>query len=98
MRMTIRKWCNVISVIGILLMVVSSVYLWRMGVFSSQGKLRGFIAGFGIAGELVFVFIQIVQAVTPIIPGEISCLAGIIYLVRKWDLCIIMYGYALVLS
>ena len=79
-------------------MVVSSVYLWRMGVFSSQGKLRGFIAGFGIAGELVFVFIQIVQAVTPIIPGEISCLAGIIYLVRKWDLCIIMYGYALVLS
>ena len=39
-----------------------------------------------------------VQVVTLIISGEISCLAGIIYLVRKWDLCIIMYGYALVLS
>ena len=72
-------------------MVVSSVYLWRMGVFSSQGKPRGFIAGFGMTGGLVFVFIQIVQAVAPIIPGEISCLAGIIYLAWKWDLCIIMH-------
>ncbi len=72
-------------------MVVSSVYLWRMGVFSSQGKPRGFIAGFGMTGGLVFVFIQIVQVVTPIISGEISCLAGIIYLAWKWDLCIIMH-------
>lgn len=76
--MTIKKWCNIISGVGILLMVVSSVYLWRMGVFSSQEKLREFITGFGVAGGLVFVFIQIVQVVIPIIPGGISCLAGVI--------------------
>lgn len=29
-------------------------------------------------GGLVFVFIQIVQVVIPIIPGGISCLAGVI--------------------
>ena len=76
--MTIRKWCNIISVIGILLMAAISVYLWKMGVFSSQEKLREFIAGFGAAGGLVFVFIQIVQVVIPIIPGGVSCLAGVI--------------------
>lgn len=76
--MTIRKWCNVISVIGILLMAAISIYLWKTGVFSSQEKLRDFIADFGVAGGLVFVFIQIVQVVIPIIPGGVSCLAGVI--------------------
>ena len=76
--MTIRKWCNVISVIGILLMAAISVYLWKTGVFSSQENLRDFIADFGAAGGLVFVFIQIVQVVIPIIPGGVSCLAGVI--------------------
>lgn len=78
MRMTIRKWCNIISVIGILFMAAISVYLWKTGVFSSQEKLRDFIADFGVAGGLVFVFIQIVQVVIPIIPGGVSCLAGVI--------------------
>ncbi len=78
MRMTIRKWCNVISVIGILFMAAISVYLWKTGVFSSQEKLRDFIADFGVAGGLMFVFIQIVQVVIPIIPGGVSCLAGVI--------------------
>lgn len=49
-----------------------------MGIFSSQEKLKAFIAGFGLIGGLVFVFIQIVQVVIPIIPGGISCLAGVI--------------------
>lgn len=76
--MTIRKWCNYISWTGMLLMAGICVYLWKMGIFSSQENLRTFIAGFGIAGGLVFVFIQIVQVVIPIIPGGVSCLAGVI--------------------
>ena len=76
--MTIGKWCRMISWVGMLLMAVSCVYLWKTGVFSSQEQLRAFIAGFGILGGLVFVFIQIVQVVIPIIPGGVSCLAGVI--------------------
>ena len=34
--------------------------------------------GFGLIGGLVFVFIQIEQVVIPIIPGGISCLAGVV--------------------
>lgn len=76
--MTIRKWCNVISWAGIVLLLAACVYLWKIGVFSSQEKLRTFIDGFGMTGGLVFVFIQIVQVVVPIIPGGVSCLAGVL--------------------
>jgi len=76
--MTVKKWYNFISWAGILVMTVICVYLWKMGIFSSQEKLKAFIAGFGLIGGLVFVFIQIVQVVVPIIPGGVSCLAGVI--------------------
>ncbi len=76
--MTIRKWCNVISWAGILLMTAICIYLWKMGIFSSQEKLQTFIAGFGVVGGIVFVLIQIIQVVIPIIPGGVSCLAGVL--------------------
>ena len=76
--MTIRKWCNVISWAGIVFLLAACLYLWKMGIFSSQEKLRTFINGFGMAGGLIFVLIQIIQVVVPIIPGEISCLAGVL--------------------
>ena len=76
--MTIKKWCNVISWIGMLLMLAVCIYLWKMGIFSSQEKLQTFVAGFGLIGGLVFVLIQIVQVVVPIIPGGVSCLAGVL--------------------
>lgn len=76
--MTVKKWCNTVSLAGMLFVAGICVYLWRMGIFSSQEKLKAFIAGFGLIGGLVFVFIQIVQVIVPIIPGGISCLAGVI--------------------
>ena len=76
--MTIKKCCNVISWIGMLLMLAACIYLWKMGIFSSQEKLQTFVAGFGLIGGLVFVLIQIVQVVVPIIPGGVSCLAGVL--------------------
>lgn len=78
MRMTVRKWFDCISWIGIVLMAVFCICLWKMGIFSSQENLKTFIAGFGMIGGLVFVLIQIVQVVIPIIPGGVSCLAGVL--------------------
>ena len=37
-----------------------------------------FLSGLGIWGPVVFVAIQIVQVVIPILPGGISCLAGVL--------------------
>ena len=76
--MTVKKVCNLISLTGMIFMTAACVYLWKMGIFTSQEKLQSFVSGFGLVGGLVFVFIQIVQVIIPIIPGGISCLAGVI--------------------
>lgn len=40
--------------------------------------MQQFVNRFGMVGALIFVLIQIVQVVFPIIPGGISCLAGVL--------------------
>lgn len=76
--MNTGKLCNVISVAGILGVMMYFFYLWKKGVLTSQEELQLYIAGFGVMGGLIFTLIQVVQVVIPIIPGGISCLAGVI--------------------
>lgn len=76
--MTIKKACNFISLVGMIFVAAACIYLWKKEIFASQEKLQSFASGFGLIGGLVFAFIQIVQVVIPIIPGGISCLAGVV--------------------
>jgi Uncharacterized conserved protein len=69
---------KIISTIGLLCSVILCVYGWRSGVFTSQEKLQELIDGFGIAGPFVFILFQIVQVIIPILPGGVSCLAGVV--------------------
>lgn len=72
------RWMQIVSIVGFLTSVVLCVIGWKMGLFSSQERLRQFVEGFGLWGPLVFVVIQAVQVVVPILPGGISCLAGVL--------------------
>lgn len=76
--MMIRKCFQVISWIGMLMLLIVCIFLWKKGIFSSQEALRKFIAGFGMLGGFIFVMIQIIQVIVPIIPGGVSCLAGVL--------------------
>ena len=67
-----------ISVLGIILFISVLVLAWRRGIFSSQKAMADFVIGLGIWGPLVFTLIQIIQVIIPIIPGGISCLAGVL--------------------
>lgn len=69
------KW---ISIAGFLVSVVLCVIGWQKGIFSSQDRLQQFVNGFGLWGPLIFVVIQAIQVVVPILPGGISCLAGVL--------------------
>ena len=77
--MTIAKINKWISCLGILTMLGLGVYLWHKGILSSQENLKNYIAGFGMAAGLIFVLVQIVQVVIPIIPGGVSCLVGVVF-------------------
>lgn len=60
-------------VIGILLF-----YGYHKGLFASTETLHHFITGFGLWAPLLFVLIQMVGVIFPILPGGIGCVAGII--------------------
>lgn len=71
----ITKFCTGVS---LTLLAAAAFYGWHIGIFSSQEAMQNFILQFGTAGGIVFILIQIVQVVVPIIPGGISCLVGVL--------------------
>lgn len=73
-----KKLSNIIAIAGIAATVIFIVYGLKMGIFYDAESLKQFIAGFGIAGVLVFVAFQAVQVVFPVLPGGIGCLGGVL--------------------
>ncbi len=69
---------NISTIVGVILCALFVIYGIRTGIFSSQQAMEQFLGRFGIWGPVLFVLIQIVQVVIPIIPGGVSCLAGVL--------------------
>lgn len=71
----------------------AALFLWSgalwaaRGIFDSAQSLQAFIGRFGNYAVLVFILLQLIQVVIPILPGGISTVAGMV-----------MFGYFLVLS
>ncbi|GGC83493.1 TVP38/TMEM64 family protein [Enterococcus sp. DIV0242_7C1] len=73
-----RKIINCISIVGIIATIAVTIYFMRLGVFKDVDALRGLVGDSVILGPIVFMLIQIIQVVIPIIPGGISCAAGVL--------------------
>ncbi|MGM0217334.1 TVP38/TMEM64 family protein [Enterococcus sp. AZ126] len=73
-----RKIINVISIVGIIATIAVTIYFVRLGVFKDINALRGLVGDSVILGPILFMLIQIIQVVIPIIPGGISCAAGVL--------------------
>ncbi len=67
-----------VSLLGLLLCAGTAIWGYQSGVFRSVPALQSFVRGFGFAGMALFVLVQIVQVVVPILPGGVSCLAGVL--------------------
>lgn len=74
----LRAALNAATVIGLLLVLIFLFMGCRLGIFGSPEKLRSFLLNFGLWAPAVFVFIQAVQVIVPILPGNIGCVAGVI--------------------
>ena len=73
-----RKLINFISIIGLGLSIALTIYFINLGVFKDLNALRGLVGDSIILGPVIFIFIQILQVVIPIIPGGISIAAGVL--------------------
>ncbi|UBX36644.1 TVP38/TMEM64 family protein [Enterococcus lactis] len=73
-----RKLINFISIIGLGLSIALTIYFINLGVFKDLNALRGLVGDSIILSPVIFIFIQILQVVIPIIPGGISTAAGVL--------------------
>ena len=68
---TSRRIINTIS-------IALTIYFINLGVFKDINALRGLVGNSVILGPIIFMLLQILQVVIPIIPGGISSAAGVL--------------------
>ncbi len=69
---------RVVTVAALALVVWFTVWAWKSGLFTRQDALVQFIRGFGVAGPLLFMLLQLLQVMLAIIPGGASCTVGVL--------------------
>lgn len=71
-------WSDLITIGGLIAILGLIYYGYLAGVFDSRDSFAAFIKSFGPAAILVFVLIQIIQVILPILPAALTCSAGVI--------------------
>lgn len=69
---------NIITIFLIAAMAGLAAYGIRTGLFTNKEQLQLFINKSGVWGPVFFILIQILQVIFPVIPGGVTCLAGVI--------------------
>lgn len=77
---------GIILVLGIILGFIG----YQKGYFNSIESFRDLILAKGTWGPLVFMGIQIVQIIVPVIPGGLTCVAGVVIFGAFWGF---IYNY-----
>lgn len=74
----LKKLMNAASLLLFVLCVALGLWLWRQGVFQSKEALQEFLNHYAGSAAAIFLALQAVQVVIPILPGGVSCLAGVL--------------------
>lgn len=73
-----KKIINFISISGMAFSIALAIYFFRLGFFNDPQALQSLVSQATILGPLVFILIQVLQVVVPIIPGGVSLAAGVL--------------------
>lgn len=66
---------TLLCIAGLILLCVIGV---KNGLFTSRQAMEAFVQKSGMWGAAAFILLQIVQVVIPVIPGAVSCAAGVV--------------------
>lgn len=81
---------NIIGAILLILGIILGFIGYHKGYFNSLDSFRDLILAKGTWGPLVFMGIQIVQIIVPVIPGGLTCVAGVVIFGAFWGF---IYNY-----
>ena len=81
---------RIFTVLLLLGCVVLGIIGYRRGAFSSVEALQEWMDSYGIWAPLIFIILQAVQVIIPIIPGGVTLLGGVILFGQWWGF---VYNY-----
>lgn len=73
-----KNLIGALNLFGLAFTVIFCIWGVASGIFTSPEALENFVKSAGIWGPVVFMVLQVVQVIIPIIPGGISNAAGVI--------------------
>ena len=82
----LHKYIRIIPIIGLLFFLVLIIYAYQHGIFRSTTSMQRFIQKFGEYAVVIFILLQIIQVIIPILPGGISSVAGLLMFGNGWGL------------
>lgn len=72
-----RHWIQIISLIGLVVSLIALYYLkTHSHIFALGGSFQTLITNLGLLGPVIFILLQIIQVIYPIIPGGMTCVIG----------------------
>lgn len=83
-------YLNLCTLLGLAGMIWFIWYGIQNRIFVSQEALELFLKPFGMLGPVLFILLQMVQVVIPILPGAIGCLGGVLIFGPLWGF---VYNY-----
>ncbi|WP_155286367.1 TVP38/TMEM64 family protein [Lacticaseibacillus zhaodongensis] len=78
------------QIVAVVLLIFIAYLCYRAGYFSSMAALQRVVNRAGVMGPTVFILLQTVQVIFPIIPGGLSTVAAIAIFGAKWGF---VYNY-----
>ncbi|WP_142643451.1 TVP38/TMEM64 family protein [Enterococcus faecium] len=74
----LQKCLQIMPIIGLFFFFVLILYAYHHWIFRSSTSLQAFIQQFGKYAVMIFVLLQVIQVIIPILPGGISSVAGML--------------------
>lgn len=71
-----RRMILYISLLGV---IVLTGYWYQAGVFTDKQKMQAMLDSSGLIAPLLFVIVQAVQVIIPILPGAVGCVYGVAF-------------------
>ncbi len=89
-RIDLRLIINAITIVGTIITFILLYIAIKEELFTSEEKLKLLLEKCGCLAPLLFIFIQIVQVIIPLIPGGVSQVVGVLVFGPFWGF---IYNY-----
>ena len=66
------------TILGFMMIGAFVIYGFQLGIFASSSTFSTYILSLGVAAPIIFILVQAIQVIIPILPGAIGCVAGVI--------------------